>query len=201
MTEPQDYPFLSKYFSSKSVNMRRIHLGTSTSTNPIIQLIKLNPNLLKYPIRCVVNNIHDKMTLLSEQECPSIRCKIAIVPLAHRKSQSTTISRHLTETTLIEVVKYIESDTEPFKKNFKKKNPKTRTIEYELELYENEPLEECTNGIQPSSVSSERAFSRAGFTLTSDRANISEKTVSSTILMNLWLVESQNEFSPLNALP
>ncbi|CAG8674757.1 6074_t:CDS:2 [Dentiscutata erythropus] len=55
--------------------------------------------------------------------------------------------------------------------------------------------------IKPSSVSSERAFSRAGFTITNDRATISEKTVSSMILMHSWLLESQNEFSPLNALP
>ncbi|CAG8623434.1 5962_t:CDS:2 [Cetraspora pellucida] len=46
-------------------------------------------------------------------------------------------------------------------------------------------------GIKPSSVSSERAFSKAGFTITNDRASISEKTVS----------KSQNEFSPLGDLP
>ncbi|CAG8595488.1 11497_t:CDS:2, partial [Dentiscutata heterogama] len=38
--------------------------------------------------------------------------------------------------------------------------------------------------IKPSSVSSERAFSRAGFTITNDRASICEKTVSSTILIH-----------------
>ncbi|CAG8730950.1 15123_t:CDS:2 [Dentiscutata erythropus] len=98
------------------------------------------------------------------------------------------------------------------------------TIKYELELYEKDPPEEGNNSvliwnslskkfpilnrmardyfsIQPSSVTSERAFLRAGFTITNDRANLSEKTVASTILMHSWLLESQNEFSPLNALP
>jgi hypothetical protein len=55
--------------------------------------------------------------------------------------------------------------------------------------------------IQPSSVASERAFSRAGLTVTNDRANLNEKTVAATILMHSWLIESQKEFSPLNALP
>jgi hypothetical protein len=55
--------------------------------------------------------------------------------------------------------------------------------------------------IKPSSTSSERAFSRAGFTITNDRASICEKTVSCTILMHSWLMESQNEFSPLNSIP
>ncbi|CAG8747714.1 15578_t:CDS:2 [Cetraspora pellucida] len=71
----------------------------------------------------------------------------------------------------------------------------TNTIEYELELYEKDPPEEGNNGvliwnslskkfpilsrmahdyfsIQPSSVASERAFLRAGFTITNDRAKI-----------------------------
>ncbi|CAG8816516.1 8185_t:CDS:2, partial [Cetraspora pellucida] len=38
--------------------------------------------------------------------------------------------------------------------------------------------------IKPSSVSSERAFSRVGFTITNDKATISEKTVSNMILMH-----------------
>ncbi|CAG8744951.1 7676_t:CDS:2 [Cetraspora pellucida] len=46
----------------------------------------------------------------------------------------------------------------------------------------------------------ERAFSRADFTITSDRASISEETVSSIILLHLWLTESQNKFSPLQDL-
>ncbi|CAG8625778.1 6882_t:CDS:2 [Dentiscutata heterogama] len=113
----------------------------------------------------------------------------------------------------------------------KRKYEHTNTTEAELELYEKEPLEEFisdkrkeNNGIlfweslskkflvlskmardylsvKPSSVSSERSFSRAGFTITNDRATIGEKTVSSTILMHSWLVESQNEFSPLKNLP
>ncbi|CAG8816531.1 18429_t:CDS:2, partial [Dentiscutata erythropus] len=55
--------------------------------------------------------------------------------------------------------------------------------------------------IQPSSVASERAFSRAGFTVTKDRANLNENTVSSTILMHSWLKESQKKSSPLENLP
>ncbi|CAG8767491.1 26173_t:CDS:2 [Dentiscutata erythropus] len=55
--------------------------------------------------------------------------------------------------------------------------------------------------IKPSSVSSERAFSRAGFTITSNRASISEEPVSSTILLHSWLIESQNKFSSLQDLP
>ena len=107
----------------------------------------------------------------------------------------------------------------------------TDTIDYELELYEREPLEEFENdninkenngmlhwkllskrfpilskmacdylSIQPSSVASERAFSRAGFTITSDRANLNEKTVTCTILMHSWLKESQKQSNPLNDL-
>ncbi|CAG8661626.1 17114_t:CDS:2 [Dentiscutata erythropus] len=53
----------------------------------------------------------------------------------------------------------------------------------------------------PSSVTSERAFSRAGFMVTHDKANLSEKTISSTILMHSWLLESQNEVSLLHILP
>ncbi|CAG8443654.1 13342_t:CDS:2 [Dentiscutata heterogama] len=98
------------------------------------------------------------------------------------------------------------------------------TTQYKLELYEKDPIEEENNGvliwnslskkipilnriahdylsIQPSNITSKRAFLRAGFTITNDRANLSEKTVASTILMHSWLLESQNEFSPLNALP
>ncbi|CAG8761192.1 13025_t:CDS:1 [Cetraspora pellucida] len=56
-------------------------------------------------------------------------------------------------------------------------------------------------GIKPSSVSSERAFSRTDFTITNNRVAISEKTVSSMILMHSWLIESQNKFSPLEDLP
>ncbi|CAG8505723.1 11003_t:CDS:1 [Dentiscutata heterogama] len=101
-------------------------------------------------------------------------------------------------------------------------------VGHELILYEREPPEEIKNNkdnrlscwkslskrfpihsnmardylsIQPSSVASERAFSRAGFTVTHNRANLSEKTVSSTILMCSWLLESQNKFGPLHALP
>ncbi|CAG8746837.1 20662_t:CDS:1, partial [Cetraspora pellucida] len=55
--------------------------------------------------------------------------------------------------------------------------------------------------IKPSSVSSEKAFSKAGFTITNDRATLSENTVSSMILMHLWLVKSQKKFSPLKDLP
>lgn len=99
----------------------------------------------------------------------------------------------------------------PIRRTSKRRKP-IDTTEYELELYENEPLENLENGIEigenngiklweslaprfpilakiardflsikPASVSSERAFSRAGFTITSDRASISEKTVSCTI--------------------
>ncbi|CAG8448918.1 23109_t:CDS:2 [Cetraspora pellucida] len=54
--------------------------------------------------------------------------------------------------------------------------------------------------IQPSSVASEQAFSHAGFTVTKDKANLNENTVSSTILMHSWLKESQKKSSPLENL-
>ncbi|CAG8644294.1 8437_t:CDS:2, partial [Scutellospora calospora] len=56
------------------------------------------------------------------------------------------------------------------------------TIEYELELYEKEPLEKMVQdylSIKLLSVFSERIFSKASFTITNDKANISEKAVSS----------------------
>ncbi|CAG8840129.1 360_t:CDS:2, partial [Gigaspora margarita] len=50
------------------------------------------------------------------------------------------------------------------------------SIEYELELYKNEPLEDRMAhdylSIQPSCIFSLRAFLRAGFTLTSDKVNL-----------------------------
>ncbi|CAG8649075.1 2600_t:CDS:2, partial [Gigaspora rosea] len=84
-----------------------------------------------------------------------------------------------------------------------------------LDLYEREPLEKFENenndietnmahdflSMQPSSVASEKAFSRAGFTVTNDRANLNENTVSSIILMHSWLKESQKKSSPLEDLP
>ncbi|CAG8668689.1 2324_t:CDS:1, partial [Gigaspora rosea] len=55
--------------------------------------------------------------------------------------------------------------------------------------------------MQPSSVASERALSRAGFKVTNDRANLNENTVSSIILMHSWLKESQKKSSLLEDLP
>ncbi|CAG8581603.1 705_t:CDS:2, partial [Gigaspora rosea] len=56
-------------------------------------------------------------------------------------------------------------------------------------------------GMQPFSVASERAFSRAGFKVTNDRANLNENTVSSIILMHSWLKESQKKSNMLKDLP
>ncbi|CAG8753085.1 6364_t:CDS:2, partial [Gigaspora rosea] len=70
------------------------------------------------------------------------------------------------------------------------KKRRINTLEYELDLYEREPLENFENenndiktnmardflSMQPSSVASERAFSHAGFTVTNDRANLNENT-------------------------
>ncbi|CAG8772239.1 10128_t:CDS:2, partial [Cetraspora pellucida] len=97
-----------------------------------------------------------------------------------------------------------------------KSRPTINSIEYEIELYEQEPLKEYINkndekesngilywkslsnrfpilskmacnylSIKPLSVSSERIFSRAGFTIINDRANLNEKTISCAILMHL----------------
>lgn len=92
-----------------------------------------------------------------------------------------------------------------------------------MELYERKPLEEFENdnngilywkllstrfpilsrmaslaydylSIQPSSVASERAFSRADFTVTNDRAKLNEKTVTSTILIHSWLKRKSEKF-------
>ncbi|CAG8678681.1 14545_t:CDS:2 [Dentiscutata erythropus] len=78
-----------------------------------------------------------------------------------------------------------------------KRRKRIDTVEYELELYETHDF----LSIKPSGISSERAFSRAGFTLTNDRASLCETTVSCTIPMHSWLMESQNESSPLNSIP
>ncbi|CAG8785720.1 21139_t:CDS:1 [Dentiscutata erythropus] len=117
------------------------------------------------------------------------------------------------------------------RKRISKKRKYNNIIKPELELYKDESLEFTNNNkkkennviifweslskrfptlgkmacdylsIKPLSVSSERAFSRAGFTITSDRVAISEKTVSSMILMYSWLIEGQNKFSSLKDLP
>ncbi|CAG8604576.1 4738_t:CDS:2 [Dentiscutata erythropus] len=93
----------------------------------------------------------------------------------------------------------------------KRHHTNNNLISYELELYDQESVEELkTNiendaqnyfSIQPSSTTSERAFSRAGFTITNNWANLNKKTVACLILIHSWLVESQKEFIPLKDLP
>lgn len=163
-----------------------------------------------------------------------IRHKIISNGIRYTSAESSAVEIVETGET-VEAVEIDDNSTSEFlfpRRIIPKKRKLTNSIEHELELYENEPLEEFANNnekkenlglffwkslsqrfptlsrmardylsIKPSSVSSERAFSRAGFTITPDRANISEKTVSSTILMHSWLMESQNQFSPLNDLP
>ncbi|CAG8790936.1 29529_t:CDS:2 [Gigaspora margarita] len=108
--------------------------------------------------------------------------------------------------TLIEVSKYSSNveETLNIEEPSNVENVEIDSIEYKLELYKNEPLEDRMAhnylSIQPLSISSERVFSRAGFTLTSDRANLSENTVSSMILMYSWLKKRQNEISPFSNL-
>ncbi|CAG8852183.1 26522_t:CDS:2, partial [Gigaspora margarita] len=124
--------------------------------------------------------------------------------------------------TLLEIGGYSESKAKQYINNIRQKillyetkriakKCRINTLEYELDLYEREPLENFENennnietntenngllcwklllnrfpilgqmacdilSMQPSSVASERAFSRAGFNVTNDRANLNENT-------------------------
>ncbi|CAG8621429.1 6573_t:CDS:2 [Dentiscutata erythropus] len=125
----------------------------------------------------------------------NIRQKIISIGTKYTNAGSTYVEA----VEVVETDNYLTSDfLFPRQRVFKKRKC-INTIEYELELYEKEPLEEFENkrmlfweslshrfsilskmardylSIKPLSISSERAFSRAGFTITSNRANISEK--------------------------
>ncbi|CAG8481372.1 15560_t:CDS:2 [Gigaspora rosea] len=89
------------------------------------------------------------------------------------------------------------------------KKRRINTLEYELDLYEREPLENFENenndietNLENNGLLSWKLLSkRFPILVTNDRANLNENTVSSIILMHSWLKESQKKSSPLEDLP
>ncbi|CAG8575296.1 22289_t:CDS:2 [Gigaspora rosea] len=82
------------------------------------------------------------------------------------------------------------------------------TLEYELDLYEREPLEnfENENDIETNAENNRllswRLLSKQfPILVINDRANLNENTVSSIILMHSWLKESSKKPSSLEDSP
>ncbi|CAG8510495.1 2204_t:CDS:2 [Gigaspora margarita] len=135
----------------------------------------LDPKYKMEHLRATVIEIGEYSESEAEQYVNSIRQKILLYGTKYISSHSS-ISEIDDDNTAHDVFF-------PKRRILKKRRTNTGSLDYELELYEREPLENFKNESDDAET------------------NLNEKTISRTILMHSWLKESQKKSSPLKDLP